>query len=52
MEQLTVQELEELIIVEEDKLLSMRPTDEGFKEKEALITKLRTIRADKINGEA
>jgi RNase P subunit RPR2 len=52
MENLTVEQLEELIVLAENKLGTMRPTDEGYVKEMKLIGQLRDMRQAKLYGEA
>lgn len=52
MEDLTIQQLEDLIILAEEKLLTMRHGDDGYAEQAEIVGKLREMRLEKINQEA
>ena len=52
MENLTVEQLEDLIVLTEQKLSMMRPSDPEFDETTDLIDRLRQMRQDKMDQEA
>jgi len=52
MKDLTVEQLEQLIVLEENKLGTMRSTDEGYREAETILSQLRDMRQKKIYGES
>jgi hypothetical protein len=50
MEDLTVEQLEELIILAERKMSTMDETDDRYQAESDLVDKLRGIRAEKLYG--